>query len=1125
MKTLSATFKGILFIFIVGVSAVSVSVPALADDNLTTQPMLGEILPHDGDPAFNVAPTERTNETTVTVHLIGAEGSYDAVHLAEDVAFSSNTQSYWRPPLGSYDGGTTITFILSSGDTLKTIWAVLDSGGETFSTPPTSATLALDTTQPDVTSSTLQTQPNLRLHVTMEFSEAVHEFTADDIWLGGVALAVEEFGGEGTEYSFDVVAGGEGELTIGFFTDDVFDLAGNPVIEQASPLVEYYPFIPLETPGATESAALTGGLFGLLAPSLLSLEESGGGQSMLMGTMDPVWVDFDWQTPEEGTEESPFNTLQEGLENVVDSGTVIIKAGTSAETLTINQAVRLEASGGTARIGDPAAATTEYFPLPIGMPIDTPLDGVVGQALAASSAPQLDLEIESVKIIEGETVTTLPNNSFELQPMGNGNFNLVWKGSSGINLADYDRVEVSVNRIEGTQSAHHATWTQYLTQPDENTRWVFIVFASNVDNWRMKVGPHVLTATDQTGFAWWYAFDIDKSYTIGIKRTAILHSPSPVPYLGWEAFTFNLGTPVNGWQGSASGAWIHDPDNIVGTEILAQAKNPGGGKATMIVDDLSLTLSPNQPVQLSEGTERLFLTRTDSTADNTMTRRNLVLKWRGLDKLKAKGLTDAEIDLSLSQSSGSNAGRVRVFKKVTGGENRIMSEDQDSVSMDIEDFISAQTVELSVVGATAGSGALTVDLKGSADSESVHTDSVNYHVIEPFTISLAETARVYNEKRLAVTMEPDLEPPAGGSEEAWLNKRRLLIYRDCGGPNDGTTSIEMIENPPFAMPLLYAYDKLEDVETPNVATGFVLWPLFPTASTTLSYYSDVYFNKDPDHKVRLGFDTNGNSNLDGNETLVAFDLHLVTDDNYNSSKAQSGLMLDLLVDDLSLNLFTRFVTNSWDPSASAYNPNSTSVTQVRGSNNTISSSILPRLTHNFGETTFTGQWEDLEATVPLYIFDEGSAASDLIESDTLPGYNNQILTHIQNEITHEMIDDKYAGPGVESVTFVDQNIAISVGGIDQIFSVGTGKFNAFGSMTFDVEEISGGFAIRNIVVDLVARDLFDFNYFNTILFGPQAAASLQCGRGIPACENNVGNVFVTHIYMHKAVNGFVVIPQ
>jgi hypothetical protein len=361
MRTPLTLAKVILFIFIASVAVCGHA--AVADDTPTTPPALLGTVAYDADLTFNTEPTARTNETTVTVHLIGAEGWYDAVHLAEDVAFSSNTQSHWRPPLGSYDGGTTITFILSPGDALKTIWAVLDGGGETFSTPPTSATLALDTTQPDVTSSTLHTEPNLRLHVSMVFSEPVHEFTAGDIWLGGVALSVENFagGGEGTEYSFDVIAGGEGELTIGFYTEDVFDLAGNPVIEQASPLAEYYPFIPLETPGATESATLIGGLFSPVTGLPFGMEEFGaGGGSMLLGSLPEVWVDFLWASIDpDGSQSDPFHTLDDGLAAVADGGTVTIKAGSTAETFTgankIGQNVRLEAWNGTARIGDPNA--------------------------------------------------------------------------------------------------------------------------------------------------------------------------------------------------------------------------------------------------------------------------------------------------------------------------------------------------------------------------------------------------------------------------------------------------------------------------------------------------------------------------------------------------------------------------------------------------------------------------------------------------------------------------------------------------------------------------------------------------------------------------------------------------
>jgi hypothetical protein len=1109
---------------------------ALADDNPTTAPTLLGIRANDNNPAFNVEPTTRTNETTVTVHLIGAEGWYDAVHLAEDVEFSSNTQSFWRPPLGDYDGGTTVTFILSSGDTLKTIWAVLDNAS-TISLPPTSATLILDTTQPDVTSSTLRTEPNLRLHVTMEFSEAVHEFTADDIWLGGVAVSVENFAGEGTEYSFDVVASGEGQLTIGFYTDDVFDLAGNPVIEQASPLVEYYPFILLETPGATESAELTGGLFGLLAPSLLSLEESGGGQSMMsMGTMDPVWVDFDWQTPEEGTEESPFNTLQEGLENVVDSGTVIIKAGTSAETLTIDQPVRLESSDGTARIGDPAAATTEYFPLPIGMPINTPMNGVVGQVLAASGAQQLDLAIESVRTVQGETVTTVPNNWFELQPMENGNFNLIWKAPLGVDLSDYDRIEVSVNRTEGAQSTHHATWTHHVTQPDENTRWVFYNFSSNVDNWRMKVGPHVLTVTEGTVFGWWYAYDIDKSYAIEIKRTAILHSPSPVPYLGWEAFTFNLGTPVNGWQGSASGAWIHDPDNIVGTEILAQAKNPGGGKATMIVDDLSMKLSPNQPVPLSAGTERLFLTRTDAAADNTLRRRNVILKWRGLNRLKAKGLTDSEVVLTLSQSTGTNDGRVRVYARYGGGDPiLIMPQGQDSVAIDPQDFDSQESIELIVEGAAAGPGALAVALRGAADSQSVHTDSVNYHVIEPFTISLAESARVYNEKRVPITMEPELEPPAGEDEEAWLSKRRLVIFHDCGtgNENNGTTTLEPFDDAPAFLPVFFAYEKLEGSGTPVIIDeSFLLPPLFPTATKTLTFFSDAFNDLDPDYKVHVGFDTNSNGDLDEAEKLAAFELHLVTADNYEDAddfldNLSAGNTIPAL-DELALNLVTKFYTGSWNSTVSSFDPTSASTTIVRGSNNSNTSISPHSLTHDFDSTAFSGRWGNLTAEVPLYIFDDGSAASTRIEVDS--DFQGDIQNYIQSPggIGYSHINQEYQSP-TTPMTFSDQFVVINPGSFDTIFRIGTGGFHVLGDITFKAEEVSGGYNITDISVDMVARDLFDYNYFNLLFYdmlnlkGPQAGGSYQAGMG--RCGNMFGDVFVTHIYINATIPGSVFVAE
>jgi hypothetical protein len=659
--------------------------------------MLSGILANDANPIDNAEPTTRTNETTVTVHLIGAEGWYDAVHLAEDVEFSSNTQSYWRPPLGSYDGGTTVTFILSSGDALKTIWAVLDSGGETFSTPPTSATLTLDTIQPDVTSSTLQTQPNLRLYVSMVFSESVHEFSAGDIWLGGVAISVENFAGEGTEYSFDVIASGEGELTIGFHTDEVFDLAGNPVIEQASPLVEYYPFIPLETPGATESAALTGGFF---LPPLASVEEPAGETNMmLMGTMDPVWVDFEWQEPLEGVEAAPFNTLQDGLANVVDSGTVIIKAGTSAEALTIDQPVRLEASGGTVRIGDPAAGQTQFIQFPFGLPMNTPNNGVITQVVRGSNAPIMELEIAEIRTITNGQGTVISSDSMELVQLTDGNYDLLWKAPGGVNLSSVDSIEIDVNEIQGQSSTLAETVSLPITAEDQNLKWLSITFGSNVDVWGMDLPPYSFKAIQ--GSVYWhaYAFEVGKSYDLEIKKLATITSPPPDPYLGWEAFTFNLGSDIDGWQAGA-GFWAYDPDNVIGTDVYLQEKN-GGGKAVIYVDDLRI-VNPLDP-------DNLYLVETAYTLTQKLLQNELTLQMPGLNSMIQGGLDEDVAEIIVEQTEKTNPiiGRVRLYD-ATDPENLnlLLDSNQDSATIPLTSIGPDDEMPLIIEGVERGFGSL-----------------------------------------------------------------------------------------------------------------------------------------------------------------------------------------------------------------------------------------------------------------------------------------------------------------------------------------------------------------------------------------------------------------------------------
>jgi hypothetical protein len=66
---------------------------------------------------------------------------------------------------------------------------------------------------------------------------------------------------------------------------------------------------------------------------------------------DDLWVDFSYQSVEEGTLARPFDTLAETLSLLNANGTVHLAPYSSHETLTIDQALTLEATSGTVRIG------------------------------------------------------------------------------------------------------------------------------------------------------------------------------------------------------------------------------------------------------------------------------------------------------------------------------------------------------------------------------------------------------------------------------------------------------------------------------------------------------------------------------------------------------------------------------------------------------------------------------------------------------------------------------------------------------------------------------------------------------------------------------------------------------
>lgn len=74
------------------------------------------------------------------------------------------------------------------------------------------------------------------------------------------------------------------------------------------------------------------------------------------GSLDEAWVDFDWIGSKYGSEDTPFDTLGDALTAAAPSATVKIKGDTgdsvSNQTMTINQAVTIEAVNGAVRIGD-----------------------------------------------------------------------------------------------------------------------------------------------------------------------------------------------------------------------------------------------------------------------------------------------------------------------------------------------------------------------------------------------------------------------------------------------------------------------------------------------------------------------------------------------------------------------------------------------------------------------------------------------------------------------------------------------------------------------------------------------------------------------------------------------------
>jgi hypothetical protein len=66
-----------------------------------------------------------------------------------------------------------------------------------------------------------------------------------------------------------------------------------------------------------------------------------------------MWVEFSYSGTEEGSFFRPYNSVAEGVSAVPIDGTVIIKSGTSPETLSVNKKLDMRSWNGTSTIGAP----------------------------------------------------------------------------------------------------------------------------------------------------------------------------------------------------------------------------------------------------------------------------------------------------------------------------------------------------------------------------------------------------------------------------------------------------------------------------------------------------------------------------------------------------------------------------------------------------------------------------------------------------------------------------------------------------------------------------------------------------------------------------------------------------
>ena len=348
------------------------------------------------------------------------------------------------------------------------------------------------------------------------------------------------------------------------------------------------------------------------------------------------------------------------------------------------------------------------------------------------------------------------------------------------------------------------------------------------------------------------------------------------------------------------------------------------------------------------------------------------------------------------------------------------------------------------------------------------------------------------------------------------NIPRLLFYYDCSATGiKGAPSIQATVNP-STVDIQYDFDKLKPSLSKTFTNHFGDFGASPVVNT-FDFADDSEGDTTPDMILKYGLNSNGDSELLGDEIKGNIHLHLITKDNYDDSVFEIKFtVLPFILNDGADALFRRFVTGSFTGADTDFIPTSSTPVQVRGNENPNTALSRHQFTHNFG-ATFVGVGASAVATVPVFEYGATSPGADNASNNS--GYRAGVISAL-NAISAIDIQNSFGtgavGTTVTGVVFNNLQTNMDLG----ILEVGVGNVTGFGSLTFDIKRTGiKTYNVNNIRAQFTVEDLFDFNFFGGgVPFWTgqrQNGASVQTGFSMCGNPSGAGEVFITRIVTNR----------